>query len=165
MPPVAKDQRNEPFEEPPREQIPVISRAHVGAMETSDADEIWIGAGMHQLMLRTVGRRTGKEHKVALPFGEDEDGSRIVVASFAGAAQHPAWYLNLADRAANPNVLVRTQGGEFWADAEILEGEDYDRVWKALTADRPYYRDYQTRTNRRIPLIRLVEQPPGDDAA
>src|SRR5204863_5495344 len=123
MPPVPKDQRNEPFDEPPREQIPVISRAHVGAMESSDADEVWIGAGMHQLLLRTVGRRSGKEHKVALPYWEDENGDRIVVASYAGAAQHPAWYLNLTDKKTNGEVHVKVQGGAFWAEPQILEGD------------------------------------------
>ena len=29
---------------------------------------------------------------------------------------------------------------------------------RGLTADRPYYDDYQTRCERRIPLVRLVKQ-------
>jgi hypothetical protein len=40
---------------------------------------------------------------------------------------------------------------------EQLDGAEYDRVWSLLTADRPNYADYQTRTERRIPLIRLPE--------
>jgi F420H(2)-dependent quinone reductase len=155
---MAEDQRNQPFVEPERDQIPGISRAHVAAMETSDADEVWIGAGMKQLLLRTVGRKTGNQHKVALPYWRDQDGYPIVVASFAGAPQHPAWYLNLADRVANPEVFVRDREGAFWAEAQILDGAEYQRIWNALTADRPYYNDYQTRTARRIPLVRIVER-------
>lgn len=158
---MAEDQRNEPFVEPRRDQIPGISRAHVAAMETSDAEEVWVGAGMKQLLLRTVGRKTGNQHKVALPYWRDPDGYPIVVASFAGAPQHPAWYLNLADRNANPEVFVRDRQRAFWADAQILDGAEYQRIWNALTADRPYYNDYQTRTERRIPLVRIVEQRPG----
>jgi deazaflavin-dependent oxidoreductase (nitroreductase family) len=159
---MSESQRNEPFEEPPRDDIPGISRAHVAAMETMDADEVWIGAGMHQLVLRTVGRKSGNEHKVALPYWYDADGYRVVVASFAGAAQHPAWYLNLTDRDANPEVHVRVQDRSFWADPRVLEGADYTDTWAALTADRPYYNDYQTRTDRPIPLVRLVELRPAD---
>jgi deazaflavin-dependent oxidoreductase (nitroreductase family) len=158
---MARSQPNEAFDEPPRSEIPGISRMHVGAMEQSDDDAVWIGAGMHQLLLRTIGRKSGKEHKVALPYWYDDDEQRVVVASFAGAPQHPAWYLNLTDRTANPEVWVKTQTGAFWAEAQILEGDEYDRVWRQLNADRPYYDDYQSRTDRRIPLVRLVEKRPA----
>jgi deazaflavin-dependent oxidoreductase (nitroreductase family) len=117
---------------------------------------------MHQLVLRTMGRKSGNEHKVALPYWYDADGHRIVVASFAGAPQHPAWYLNLTDRDANPEVLVRVQDRSFWADARVLDGADYTDTWAALSADRPYYNDYQTRTDRPIPLVRLQELRPAD---
>jgi proline iminopeptidase len=158
---MVQSQANEPFDEPPADQIPVISRAHVEAMEASDAEGVWVGAGMQQIMLRTVGRKSGRPHKVALPIWLDRDGHPIVVASFAGAPQHPAWYLNLADRHANPEVFVRDRRHAFWAEAEILQDEEYQRVWRALTADRPYYNDYQKRTERRIPLVRLVERRPA----
>jgi hypothetical protein len=39
----------------------------------------------------------------------------------------------------------------------VLDGADYDVTWAALTADRPFYIDYQSRTTRRIPLVRLPE--------
>src|SRR5215211_4797664 len=93
-------------EEPPRDQIPGISAMHVAAMDTMDSDEVWVGAGMNQLILRTVGRKSGKEHRVALPYWIDGDGHRVVVASFAGAPKDPAWFLNVAHRDANPEVLV-----------------------------------------------------------
>ena len=99
-----ESQKSEPFEEPPREEIPGISRGHVADMESSDADEVWCIAGMHHVVLHTIGRKSGNEHKVALPFWLDEQGNRVIVASFSGAPDHPAWYLNLSDRDANPEV-------------------------------------------------------------
>ena len=155
------DQRNLPFEEPPRDQIPGISAMHVAAMDTMDVDDVWVGAGMKQLILRTVGRKSGQEHRVALPYWVDGDGHHVVVASFAGAPQHPSWYLNLTDRNANPEVLVKEREESYWAAAQVLAGADYDATWAALTADRPYYRDYQTRCDRRIPLVRLVKVRPA----
>lgn len=149
------------WETPPQDEIPRISAMHVQAMESSDADEVWRQAGMHHVLLRTVGRKSGREHKVALPYWRDPDGRRVVVASFAGAARHPSWYLNLADRDANPEVLVRVQGGAYWSVPEILEGEEYDRIWALLVADRAWYADYQARTERRIPLVRLPETRPA----
>jgi deazaflavin-dependent oxidoreductase (nitroreductase family) len=143
--------------EPPRDEIPGISRMHVAAMEASDDEAVWSPGGMEHVVLRTVGRRSGNEHKVALPYWPDADGTPVVVASFSGAPGHPAWYLNLTDRAANPHVQVRVRGREYTADAQVLDGDDYDTTWAALTADRAWYRDYQSRTDRRIPLVRLVE--------
>ena len=154
-------QPNEPFEEPPFEEISGISRMHAQAMETMDDDMVWVGAGMHQVIVYTIGRKSGNEHKIVVPVWYDDDGHRIVVASYAGAEKHPHWYLNLADKAANPEVRVRAQDHEFWADAQILDGSDYDGIWAALVEDRPYYANYQTRTDRRIPLVRLVELRPA----
>ena len=154
---MADNQSNEEFVEPPRDEIPGISRQHVAAMETSDADEVWVVAGMRHVLLRTIGRKSGNEHKVALPYWLDGDGRRVVVASFAGAPQHPSWYLNLTDRTANPELLVLDQGYRFWADGQVISGSEYDDTWAGLIADRGYYANYQTRTDRTIPLVRLVE--------
>ena len=149
------------WETPSLEEIPVITRAHVGALETSDDESLWAQAGMHHVVIRTIGRKSGTEHKVALPIWRDPDGVRVVVASFAGAPQHPSWYLNLADRTANPEVLVRHQSGQYWSVPDILDGEEHDRVWGLLTADRAWYNDYQAKTGRQIPLVRLPESRPA----
>jgi deazaflavin-dependent oxidoreductase (nitroreductase family) len=149
------------FVEPPREEIPAISRAHVAALESGGAEEFWNAAGMSHVIVRTLGRRTGNEHKVALPYWSDTDGSRVVVGSFAGAPDHPAWYLNLTDRERNGEVLLRVQEGSYWAQPEVLEGAEYARVWAALTADRPFYVGYTQRTARKLPLVRFRHLRPA----
>src|SRR5919107_1908201 len=112
------------WETPSQDEITAISKDHVAAMESSDGDDVWQIAGMHHVVIRTIGRRSGKEHKVALPTWRDPDGHRIVVASFAGATAHPAWFLNLRDRDVNPEVLCRVQGASYWSVPEILEGAE-----------------------------------------
>jgi deazaflavin-dependent oxidoreductase (nitroreductase family) len=113
---------------------------------------------MHHVMLRTIGRKSGNEHKIALPFWRDPDGVRVVVASYAGHEKHPAWFLNLRDRDANPEIYVKVQNGEFWSVPDILdEGPEHDRIWELLCEDRAWYRDYQKKCNRTIPLVRLPE--------
>lgn len=156
-----ESQKSEPFETPERSTIRGTTREHVAAMEQSNADDVWILSGMRHLLLRTRGRRSGRERKVALPFWQDEDDAPIVVASYAGAPEHPGWYLNLADRSANPEVYVRIRDRAYWSEPEILDGDEYRAVWEALTGDRPFYRDYQALTERRIPLVRLREKGPG----
>jgi deazaflavin-dependent oxidoreductase (nitroreductase family) len=151
------EQKNDEFIEPSPEEIVLFTKEHVSQMEQTDGDDVWLLAGMNHVLLHTVGRKSGKMHKVALPFWADENGHRVVVASFAGAARNPSWFVNLADRTANPQLLVRVQGATFWSTAEILEDDDYTKTWAGLTADRDYYNNYQTRTERRIPLVRLPE--------
>jgi deazaflavin-dependent oxidoreductase (nitroreductase family) len=113
------------------------------------------------VLVHSVGRKSGNVHKVALPYWQDADGHHVVVGSFAGAPQHPSWFVNLSDRSANPELLVKDQGRRFWADAQVLDGAEYEQSWAGLIADRPFYADYQTRTDRRIPLVRLVETRPA----
>ena len=149
------------WETPSQEEIPVITKMHVSALESSDDDAVWVQAGMHHVLLTTVGRTSGETHKVALPFWRDPDGVRVVVASFAGAKQDPSWFRNLADRTANPRVLVRVQGGSFWSVPEILEGDEHARIWRLLVEDRAWYDDYQAKTERTIPLVRLPETEPA----
>lgn len=147
---------NREFQTPSNEEIVAISAQHVSMMETSDADETWIWVGMEHLLLHTVGRRTGNLHKVALPFWRDPDGNRVVVASFAGNPKDPAWFVNLSDRTANPDVLVRVQAGTYRTVPQILAGDDYAKTWAGLVADRPWYDDYVTKAGgRTIPLVRL----------
>jgi len=160
--PAAAQQVTHQFETPTSEQIVKISAKHVALMETSDADDTWIWVGMEHLLLRTIGRRSGNEHKVALPFWRDADGRHVVVASFGGAPKDPAWFLNLSDRTANPEVLVRVQRGAFWSVPEILDGDDYAATWAGLVADRPWYDDYVAKAGgRKIPLVRLPETRPA----
>lgn len=151
------DQTSEEFETPDRAGIPDLTRAHVSEMDASNDDSVWVKAAMAHMLVRTVGRKSGKEHRVALPYWMDANGAPVVVASYAGADVHPAWFHNLADKTANPELFCRFQHEDFWADAEILDGEEYATIWEALTTDRPFYRDYQELTERRLPLVRFVK--------
>lgn len=157
---MATDQRVEQqWETPSYDEIPAISKMHVQAMETSDDPEVWEQAGMQHVLITTVGRKSGKEHKVALPTWNDPDGNRIVAGSFAGHEKHPAWFLNIRDRQ-EPEVRCRVRGKEFWSKPEILEGDEYDRIWALFVQDRAWYTDYQAKTDRAIPLVRLPESRP-----
>ena len=153
-----ENQKVEQFwDTPTHDQIVEISHAHVEALEASNDDNVWQQVGMHHIILTTIGRRSGKEHKCALPIWCDLDGHRVVVGSFAGADKEPDWLANLRDRDSNSEVKMRTQIGEYTSIPEILEGEERDLIWNQLCEDRAWYNDYQDRTERIIPLIRFPE--------
>ena len=99
------------WETPSRPEIVELTKTHVQAMEMTDDDLVWVQAGMHHVLLTTIGRKSGKEHKVALPTWKDKNGVRVVVASFAGADKSPSWFINLRDREANPKILCLVHDG------------------------------------------------------
>lgn len=149
------------WETPSWDEIPEITKGHVAAMESSDDDAVWHLVGMPHMLIETIGRKSGKVHKVALPTWNDPDGHRIVAGSFAGHEKHPAWFLNIRDRK-EPEVRCRVQGKQFWSVPEILEGEERQRIWDLLVQDRAWYTDYQAKTERVIPLVRFPETRPVD---
>jgi deazaflavin-dependent oxidoreductase (nitroreductase family) len=111
--------------------------------------------GMHRdrlVLLTTTGRRSGERHTAPMMFYPDRGGP-VVVASNSGAAQDPAWYLNLE---ADPTVTVELSDQTYSADAEVLEGAEYDRVWADVTRDFPFFLEHQKKAQRRIPLVRLA---------
>jgi deazaflavin-dependent oxidoreductase (nitroreductase family) len=142
---------------PPRWLVPWITRLQVFLYERSNGRFGSFAAGMPHLLLRTVGRRSGRTSTVCLPYWKDGSGGRIVVASYSGGPRNPAWYHNLADHRANPLVVVRDRDRVFRARADVLDGDERAAIWSRLTADRPFYARYQEMTERRIPLVRLRE--------
>lgn len=109
--------------------------------------------GRQLLLLTTTGSKTGKQRTVPLvPFREGEQ--LYVMASLAGAPEHPAWFKNLR---AKPDVEVQVGADKWRARAEIVpEGPERDRLWKAITTELPNFGEYQKKTTRVIPVVRLV---------
>ena len=141
---------------PPSWLIPPITKTHVAIYKLTSGR---LGAnllGRPTLLLRTMGRRSGKAHTVALPFLEDAD-SMVVVASNAGAARSPAWYHNLS---AAPEVIVRNRSQVFWARHETIAGAERDELWTKLIAVEPAYAEYTQKTTREIPVIKLTYSRP-----
>ena len=77
----------------------------------------------------------------------------LVMASNAGAAQPPDWYVNLV---ADPRVTVETSDATFEAIAQTLTGEDRAAAWDDLVRAFPFFADHQVRAGRVIPLVELV---------
>ena len=107
--------------------------------------------GVPTLLVTTTGRRSGQRHRTALIYGRDGE-NYVLVASKGGAAQHPAWYLNLD---ANPDVEVQVMRDVFPARARTASGAERDRLWRLMTQTWPAYDDYQTKTEREIPVVVL----------
>ncbi len=103
------------------------------------------------LVLITTGRRSGKKRETPLLYVEDGDGF-AVIASNGGAAEHPAWFLNLVSR---PEVEVRVGRRTFPIRAEEARGEERRRLWERAVGMYPPYEDYRRKTDREIPVVAL----------
>jgi deazaflavin-dependent oxidoreductase (nitroreductase family) len=113
----------------------------------------WQASKMPVLELTTTGRKSGKKHSVMLTSPVQEGGTIVVVASRGGEDDHPAWLLNLR---ANPDVEVAYQGGPKQAmKAHVADAQERARLWPIVVADHKNYADYQTKTQREIPLVLL----------
>ena len=108
--------------------------------------------GVTCLLLDYRGRRTGKLRRTVLIYGRDGD-DYLIVASNGGADEHPLWYRNLVEE---PDVRLRVGTEErFSARAETLSAQEKARVWPGLVELFAPYADYQARTDRDIPVMRL----------
>lgn len=106
------------------------------------------------LLLTTIGRRTGLRRTVLVQFFPDR-GDFIVVAANSGLPVHPAWYFNLA---AHPEARVEVEGHTLRVRAEQLSPDEAEEFWPQVLAAAPDYARYRQRTDRAIPLLRLVPQ-------
>jgi proline iminopeptidase len=75
-----------------------------------------------------------------------------VVASKGGAPKHPGWYRNLVKQ---PQVEVQMLDEVFPAHARTATGEERQRLWELAACQWPPYDEYQTRTEREIPVVVL----------
>ena len=108
------------------------------------------------LLLETVGRRTGQRRTTPVQYLADGE-TFVVVASNAGAARPPAWYLNLR---ADPRA--RVQVGERTIDVLAREVTDQEReeLWRRLTAANRYLERAARKAGRDLPLIALGPSEP-----
>ena len=113
----------------------------------------WSVAKMPVLELTTTGRKSGQPRSVMLTSPLQEGASLVVVASRGGDDQHPAWFLNLRD---NPDVEIALKGGPRQPRrARVANAEERARMWPQITSEYKNYGDYQTKTDREIPLVLL----------
>lgn len=110
--------------------------------------------GRQVLILTTTGAKTGERRESPLAYTCDGD-RLIIVASKGGAPTHPAWYHNIV---ANPAVTVEVDGQRFEAAATIADGAERRRLYDQHAALHPSFTEYETKTDRVIPVIVLQRE-------
>ncbi len=134
-------------------------REQVERYEGSGGTEGTTMRGRPVVILTMRGVKSGKLRKV--PLMRVEHGGRYAaVASMGGAPEHPVWYHNLL---AAP--LIELQDGQRRQDmiARELSGDERALWWSRAVAAYPDYADYQTRTERQIPVFVLEPVESGSE--
>ena len=113
-------------------------------------------AGSHLLLLHTTGAKSGKQRVSPMMYFAEPEGL-FVVASKAGAPEHPGWFHNLL---ADPAVAVEqaTDDGitTFTATAETVEAPLRDDLYARIVRRAPGFGAYQEKTDRIIPIVKLT---------
>ncbi|MGZ4563924.1 MAG: nitroreductase family deazaflavin-dependent oxidoreductase [Mycobacterium sp.] len=103
------------------------------------------------ILLTITGAKTGKQRYVPL-MRVEKDGRYAMVASKGGAPEHPAWYFNVK---ANPAVKLQDGEKVVSLTARELEGAEREQWWRLAIEAYPPYAEYQTKTDRQIPVFVL----------
>ena len=123
----------------------------VALFERTDGAEGGTMRGRPIVVVTTIGAKSGNVRKVPV-MRVEHDGSYAVVASKGGAPRNPVWYNNLV---VNPKVQL--QDGPTKHDYVAREVSDDERAlwWERAVEAWPDYAQYQTRTDRVIPVFVL----------
>lgn len=107
--------------------------------------------GVPLLLLTTTGARSGKRR--TLPVGYMPDGDRLIIfATHGGLPTNPGWFYNLV---AHPEATVEVGIETFDVTAEVVTGEERDRLYARQVERAPVFAEYQASTTRQIPVIAL----------
>jgi len=110
--------------------------------------------GNRTVVLTTVGAKSGQPHSVAVGRFPEAEGVFLVVASNGGSARHPAWYLNMAK---NPDQVWAEVGRrKYKVRPQLLKGAERQAAWQRVITASPSYAAYEKKTDREIPIVRLV---------
>lgn len=111
------------------------------------------GLGQTYVLLHARGARSGLERTTPL-LGTKAGDAILLVASKAGAPQHPAWFYNVR---ANPDVTVTVAGEQRPMRARVAEGEERERMWALVCDHYTGYAAYQARAGGRVIPVVVLE--------
>jgi len=147
------DTENTPARSDIGTDISLIGEEHVRRYRETDGETGYLWNGATALLLTTKGRKSGEDRTIAIIFKQVGD-RYAIIASKGGSPTHPAWYLNIRD---NPNVTLQIKGETFEGIARTAEGDEREELWAASLKQWPNYEVYQSRTERKIPVV-VVER-------
>jgi deazaflavin-dependent oxidoreductase (nitroreductase family) len=106
------------------------------------------------LSLTTVGARSGQQRRSTVMYFPEGDNAWLIVGSAGGAAAHPAWVYNLAKHP--DQVWIEIGSRKLKVTPQSLTGDARAKAWQRITTESPGFAGYETKTDRELPVIRLI---------
>ena len=136
----------------PNSVVAVVSRMMVGLQRLTGGRFKMNGEPL--LLVHTVGAKSGESRTSMVAQFSEPDGSPLIVASIGGDAKHQSWYFNLAK---HPDPVALARGGRrIPVRPQSLSGEERAQAWRRITSIAPGFAEYQRKTDREIPVVRLT---------
>jgi deazaflavin-dependent oxidoreductase (nitroreductase family) len=133
-------------------------RQHVEAYEGSGGTKATTlrDTGLPCIIVTHQGGKTGANRKIPLMRVKVDD-SYVLVGSMGGQPKNPVWVYNLR---AHPEVDIRDATVvESMVVREVEDAAERERLWRASVDAFPPYADYQTKTDRIIPIFVAEPKP------
>jgi deazaflavin-dependent oxidoreductase (nitroreductase family) len=109
-------------------------------------------AGRDLLLLTTTGAKSGQLRLSPLAYFTI-DGRMLIVGSYAGAPNDPAWVHNLR---ADPHAHIEVGTDAYDVTVRELPQAERDEIFPKVVAVSPGFGEYQAKTARVIPLFELT---------
>ena len=128
-------------------------RDQVAAFEESDGERANTlrDTGYPIVVITSVGAKSGLLRKNPV-MKVERDGTYVAIASKGGADDNPEWYHNFL---AHPEVELQDGSEKHTYAVRLLSGDERTQWWDYSVATWPTYGEYQTRTDREIPVFLL----------
>jgi deazaflavin-dependent oxidoreductase (nitroreductase family) len=125
------------------------ARDQVEEYESSGGSRGTTLRGVPVVVITSVGAGSGKLRKNPV-MRVEHDGVYAAVASKGGASENPVWYRNLVE-----HPLIELQDGPSKGDyvAREASGGERELWWNRAVEVWPDYAEYQTKTDRQIPVF------------
>lgn len=111
-------------------------------------------AGLPNLVLTVIGRKSGVPRSTPLLCVPD-NGTWLIAGSYFGGPDMPVWVGNL--RAAGV-AEIAFDGRQVPVTATELAADDRAAAWQVMLRTWPNFAKYEERTDRLIPVFRLVRR-------
>jgi deazaflavin-dependent oxidoreductase (nitroreductase family) len=107
--------------------------------------------GAPLLLLHSTGAKSRQERVNPVMYQAVGNGF-AVFASKAGADTNPDWYHNLR---AHPQARIEVGTQTLDVTARVLDAYEREPIWEEQKARYPGFADYETKTDRVIPVVML----------
>jgi deazaflavin-dependent oxidoreductase (nitroreductase family) len=129
----------------------LMNEDHVAAYRETNGATGGTWNGTTAILVTSTGRKSGEKRTIAI-IGKQVGENFVIIASKGGAPAHPVWYLNML---ADPNVEFQFMADKWEGIARTAESPEREVLWEAACTQWPAFNDYQTRTERKIPVVVL----------